>query len=249
VETHRFHLISLNDECFTGLNKATIYVGEENMKLLKVLETVNQIEKSSFLKILDGICIEKRSCAPDVERILSQGEGQLKNVGNKNIVSLFQMLKDCYKVHLNDKLEFDEYHLDILVDILSRDGNAKMSREWFQKLYKNELARVKGNIEAFEKQLAGEGSLIEPRRSRDYTIYQSCLRTAYENDALQNRDKRISWEERTVLNTLARCLDLSNEEVRWMTYTILPLVPLDVDIMIGNLKEAGNPLLRGKRSP
>jgi hypothetical protein len=53
------------------------------MKLLKVLGKINQIEKISFLKILDGLCVECRKMSPKVNDILLQGENQLKNVDNE----------------------------------------------------------------------------------------------------------------------------------------------------------------------
>ncbi|MBU1185812.1 MAG: hypothetical protein KJ908_02865 [Acidobacteria bacterium] len=53
------------------------------MRLIDVLDTVNQIEKSSFLKILDGFCSEIRKSDPKVDQILSVGDGQLKNVDEK----------------------------------------------------------------------------------------------------------------------------------------------------------------------
>ena len=37
------------------------------MNLLKILSKVNQIEKISFLKILDGFCTESRKITPQVD--------------------------------------------------------------------------------------------------------------------------------------------------------------------------------------
>jgi len=66
------------------------------MKLLKILGIVNQIEKISFLKILDGFCGEFRKMTPTVEKILTEGDNQLKNVDDKNIIRLFNLLSEKY---------------------------------------------------------------------------------------------------------------------------------------------------------
>ena len=74
------------------------------MKLFKVLSKVNQIEKISFLKILDGFCTESRKITPQVDQILSQGANQLKNVDDANIAKLFNLLNEKYSAHLEKKL-------------------------------------------------------------------------------------------------------------------------------------------------
>ena len=69
------------------------------MKLLKVLSRVNQIEKISFLKILDSFCAESRKITPQVDQILTQSANQLKNVDDAIIVKLYNLLKDQYTSH------------------------------------------------------------------------------------------------------------------------------------------------------
>jgi len=209
------------------------------MRLIKVLDLVNQIEKSSFLKILDGFCIELRKTTPQIDEILSECEGQLKNVDNQNIVNLFNLLKDKYATHLSNKIKFSDYQLDILIDILARDGNSMMSREWFLRLYNNEISKLQSDLKTFSSQLGSDKSDLDSHRERDYLVYQSCIRTAYENDLQINRDKNLSWEEKTILYTLSKSLELSNEEVRWITYTVIPLKKFKIDEIITELKEAG----------
>jgi len=209
------------------------------MRLIKVLDLVNQIEKSSFLKILDGFSAELRKSTPKIDEILSECEGQLKNVDNQNIVNLFSLLKDKYGAYLSNKIKFSDYQLDILIDILTRDGNSMMSREWFLRLYNNEMAKLQKDLKTFSSQLRSEKSGLDPERERDYLVYQSCIGTAYENDLQINRDKNLSWEEKTILHTLARTLELSNEEVRWITYTVVPLKKFKIDEIITELKESG----------
>ncbi len=209
------------------------------MRLIKVLDIVNQIEKSSFLKILDGFCIELRKSKSQIDRILSQGEGQLKNVDDSNIVNLFNLLTEQYKTYLLEKIKFSDYQLDILVDILIRDGNSIMSREWFLKLYNKEILKLESNIKNFSLQLKKENGDLDEQRKKDYQIYKNCVQTGYENDLIQNREQKLSWEEKSILYTLAIGLDLSNEEIRWITHSVIPTRKFKIDDIITEMKESG----------
>lgn len=209
------------------------------MRLFDVLNTVNQIEKSSFLKILDGFCSEIRKSEPKIDQIFSEGDGQLKNVDDENIADLFYILIPQYTSHLNEKIKYSDYQLDILVDILIRDGNSLMSRDWFAKLYANEIQNLEKNISNFQSQLSNNNGDIDPLRLRDYKIFQNCVRTGFENDSSRNREKYLSWEEKSILYTLANSLELSNEEIRWISHTIVPLKKFKVEDLINELKEKG----------
>jgi len=209
------------------------------MKLLKVLSKVNQIEKISFLKILDTFCAESRKITPQVDQILTQSSNQLKNVDDANIVKLFNLLKDNYASHLENSIKFSNYQLDIIVEIFVRDGNQMMSREWFNKLYDQAVANLKSNIKAILSEIENENGDLSRQRKRDYTIYRDCVKTAYENDITLNRDQRLSWEEKTVLYTLSKSLGLSNEEERSIAFSVLPLEKHNFDDIINELKDAG----------
>ncbi|HKJ33710.1 MAG TPA: hypothetical protein VKA34_17900 [Balneolales bacterium] len=209
------------------------------MKLLKVLSKVNQIEKISFLKILDSFCAESRKITPQIDQILTQSANQLKNVDDANIVKLFNLLKDKYESHIEKRIKFSNYQLDIIIEIFVRDGNQMMSREWFNKLYNKAVENLKSNIKTILVQIDKENFDLSQQRKRDYTIYRDCVKTAYENDLSINRDQRLSWEEKTVLYTLSKSLGLSNEEERSIAFSVVPLEKHDVDDIIGELKEAG----------
>jgi hypothetical protein len=209
------------------------------MRLNDVLNIVNQIEKSAFLKILDGFCSDLRKSKPKIDQILTEGEGQLKNVDNENIVNLYYLLIPKYKSHIQEKIKFSDYQLDILVDILIRDGNSIMSRDWFLKLYNKELAKLESNIKNFSSQLSQETNVMDFQRKRDYLVYKNCVKTGYENDLIRNREMHLSWEEKSILFTLATNLDLSNEEVRWIMHTIIPLQKYKIDDLINELKDKG----------
>ena len=209
------------------------------MKLLKVLGKVNQIEKISFLKILDGLCVECRKMSPKVNDILLQGENQLKNVDNENVVNLFNLLKDKYIVELNNRLDYSDCQLDLVVEVIIRDGNTIMSREWFSKLYSNEISKLRSKTKTFSAELQKEKSNLDPYRKRDYLIYQSCLERAYKNDIERGREVNLSWEEKTILHTLSKSLELSIEEVREIHYTVVPLEKHSIEDLLSELKDSG----------
>ena len=150
------------------------------MDLLKVLGRVNQIEKISFLKILDSFCSESRKITPQVDLILSQGDNQLKNVDDANIVKLFKLLSRKYSAHLENKIKFSNYQLDIIIEIFVKDGNQMMTREWFYKLYNQAVVGLKSQVKTVSSQINNDKGELSTIRKRDYIVYQNCVQTAYE---------------------------------------------------------------------
>ena len=212
------------------------------MKLLSLLAFINQIEKNSFLKVLDELSLaaRKTTLAPEVERILLESDGKLKNVDDASISTLFRTLSEDYGRYLTNKISFGDRQFGILIDILIRDGNAIMSREWFAELYQAELARLKTQVKEFAPELAsGHDVISRTERQRDYAIYHRCVQEAYANDLVHNRESQISWDERSILNTLAQTLDLSLEEVRAIEFNVFESQPLALDSAIGLLKDSG----------
>jgi len=209
------------------------------MKLLKVLSKVNQIEKIAFLKILDKYSEELREKNPKIDRILSESDNVLKKVGDSNIVELFYLLRSKYTDHLDCGLRYSNYQLDLVAEIFIRDGNQMMSRDWFQKLYKKSISNLKKQTKEVQGQIQSDKSSLSPERKRDYIIFQNCVKTAYINDVQQNRDQKITWDERTILETLAKSLGLSNEEERAIMYTVVKPEAFNIDDIINELKEIG----------
>ncbi len=209
------------------------------MKLFKVLSKVNQIEKIAFLKILDGFCAESRKITPQIDKILSQSANQLKNVDDANIVKLFNLLSEKYSAHLEEKIKFSNYQLDIIIEFFVKDGNQMMSKEWFHKLYNQAISNLKSHIKALSAQINNEKGDLSPQRKRDYSVYLNCVKTAYENDLIVNREQHLSWDEKSVLHALSKSLELSNEEERIITYSVVPLGKHNVYDIIGELKESG----------
>lgn len=63
--------------------------------------------------------------------------------------------------------------------------------------------------------------------------------TAYHNDQENNRDARISSDELSILLTLSKQLGLSQEEVKLINYSIIPIKKMDIQEVIKGLKNIG----------
>ncbi|MBU1653086.1 hypothetical protein KKA00_12755, partial [bacterium] len=202
------------------------------MQLMKILEIVNQWERNSFLKILEQLAKENRKSHPNAEKIIALADGQIKNAEDREIGKLFTYLRNPYKEFLEKRLNNNPKQLDILVDIVMRDGNSFMSREWFSQLYERELKKLKSDIKAYNDDIQQDSAYQEGNRLRDYRIYQECLKTAYKNDDKGNRDRQVTGDEWSILNTLSVNLELSNQEIRWIDYSILNLEKADIDVLL-----------------
>ena len=209
------------------------------MRLMKILDIANQIEKSSFLKLIDTTSSDLRKSNTSINTILTECEGGIKKIDNATVVKLFNLIRLQLLNHYKEQMQYNEMQLDILIDIIIRDGNCIMTREWFRNLYTNEISNLEKHLKSFTDQLESDKKDFDDSRKRDYNIFRECVRTAYENDEMQNKEKKISKEEKTILNTLAQSLNLSIEEKRLIYFGIVPLVKMEIDDIIGNLKDIG----------
>ena len=209
------------------------------MKLEKVLDLLNSFEKNSFLKIIDGIISENPSLNEKIDSILSDSSRELKNMDTLNIVKVFNVVEDDFKKYVHNEFVHTTSQLDILTDILTRDGNCIMKQDWFARLYEKEIKTLEKSLKNFNSHLQSENGEIDLQRLRDYKIYRQCLKTAYENDDLHNEDRKITSDEQSVLYTLSKQLELSQDEIKLINYSIIPICVLPVDDLINDLKNIG----------
>ncbi|MCF6341715.1 MAG: hypothetical protein L3J31_02785 [Bacteroidales bacterium] len=209
------------------------------MKLEKILDTVNSLEKNAFLKIIDSIISNEPKNIKKIEKILSDNNKNLKSVDNINIAKVFELIKEEFSELVKAEFVNTTSQLDILIDIIIRDGNSLMKRDWFARLYENELKSIKKKTVALGRQLEDDKSNIDEIRRRDYNIYKSCVFTAYFNDNVSNRETKITNDELSILLTLANELELSQEEVKLINYIIIPPKKLEIDNVINDLKNIG----------
>lgn len=209
------------------------------MKLESVLDRLGSIEKNSFIKVIDNIISNSPKNSKKIEEILSSANKGLKSADNENIKNVFELIKDEYYECL--KCEFQEANsqLDILIDIITRDGNCIMKLDWFSRLYESEIKKIKTRVKEMEQLISDPKSELSELKKRDYNIYKSCLETAYKNDIDNNREPKITSDELSIILTLSEKMDLSQEEVKLINYSILPIKKLDILDVINSLKNIG----------
>ncbi len=209
------------------------------MKLEKILDQLNSFEKNSFLKVVTSIIDDVPKKSKEIEAILANSDKDLKNVDNINIVKVLSLVEDEFISYIRSELAEATSQLDILIDILIRDGNCIMSRDWFNKLYENEIKSLESKLKDFERELQAEKSEISERRKRDYRIYKGCLDTAFHNDEIRNQECRITSDEQSILIVLAKSLGLSHEEIKLINYLIIEIKKENIDKVINELKNLG----------
>lgn len=209
------------------------------MKLEKILDKLGSIEKNSFIKIIDSIISKNPKNSKEIEKILSSSNKGLKSVDNQNVSKVFELTSDEFQENIECEFQEITSQLDILIDIISRDGNCIMKQDWFSRLYEQEIKEIKGKIKQLNLDLESEKSELSVSRKRDYQIYKSCLKTAYYNDVDNNRDAKVTSDELSIIVTLANQLGLSKEEVKLINYSILSINKLDIQDVIKSLKNIG----------
>lgn len=209
------------------------------MKLDKILDKLGSIEKNSFIKIIDNIISKKPKNYKEIDKILSSSDKGLKSVDNQNISKIFALTSAEFLDHI--KCEFQEItsQLDVLIDIIIRDGNSIMKQDWFSRLYEKEIKNLKTRIKGLNSDFENDKSDLSATRKRDYKIYKACLHEAYYNDVENNRDAKITSDELSIILTLSRQLGLSQEEVKLINYSILPIKKIDIQEVIKGLKNIG----------
>lgn len=209
------------------------------MKLEKILDKLGSIEKNSFIKIIDNIISKNPKNIKEIEKILISVDKGLKSVDNQNISTIFNLISDNFSTYIKGEFQEIASQLDILIDIIIRDGNCIMKQDWFSRLYEKEIQNLKGKIKVLNSEFEKEKSELTEERKRDYRIYRSCLSTAYTNDIGNNRESRITSDELSIILTLSKQLSLSQEEIKLINYSVSPIKILNIQDVINSLKNIG----------
>ncbi len=199
------------------------------MKLVKVLDLVNQIEKSSFFKMLDSF--SEMIKEPNGKSIIPDGGSKCMSDACQ-IKELFDRVSSLYLDDLSNRIDFDPQLL-LLVNILVRDGNSILERSWLEQLYKKEHAKLSANVREL-----GESTSDDPR-SRDYKIFRACVREAYANDEKNNHDCAVTRDEKSILNVLGREFEFSHAEILTLYAAEIPIELLGIDEIIALIKDSG----------
>ena len=209
------------------------------MKLEKILDKLGSLEKNSFIKIIDNIISKNPKESKKVEKILSSYDKGLKSIDNQNIAKIFALTSNEFQESIKSEFQEITSQLDILIDIIIRDGNCIMKQDWFSRLYETEIKKIKGKIKVLNTDFESDKSELSESRKRDYKIYKSCLSTAYFNDQENNREAKVTSDELSIILTLSKQLGLSQEEIKLINYSILPVEKLDIQEVIKGLKNIG----------
>lgn len=209
------------------------------MKLEKIFDHLNSLEKNSFIKIVDNIISSNPKEKKSIEKILVDTEKGLKSVDNVVISKIFGLIVEEFSLLIKNEFVNATSQLDILTDIIIRDGNCIMKQDWFARLYESELKSINKKIKELDKLFKDDNSDISGQRKRDYRIYKHCLETAYNNDIENNREAKITDDELSILLTLSHELELSQEEVKLINYMVIPARKLEIDTIITDLKNIG----------
>lgn len=204
------------------------------------LKTLTQFEKNAFLKVVDNILTSKPKNAAQIEKILTDKSRDLKNIDNINIAKVFDLVQLEFVSYIRDQLINTDSQFDLIADILTRDGNCIMKQDWFGRLYETEIKDFESKVTEFRTRLDPDSKEeIDEARRRDYRIYHACVVAAYQNDEVNNFDKKITVDEMSILTTLAASLQLSQEEVKLINYMVIPIKRRQIDDVVSDLKSTG----------
>ena len=109
------------------------------MKLNQVLSIVNQVEKSKFITSLDKLCLDAAKSNKKLAKTIDNIDGQIKNASGSEITQLYFAVKDFFKVAVKEQILMNSAQINLLVNILSRDGNCVARISWIENLYVNEM--------------------------------------------------------------------------------------------------------------
>lgn len=208
------------------------------MKLEKVLDKLNSLEKGAFIKIINSL-LSTGCTSKEIEEILAEKDGNLKNADSIQLAQIFNLVSDKYAKYIQEEYTKSTSQLDILLELITRDGNCIMRTEWFAKLYEDQIKKQKKAIKYFKEDLESDKPTIGEERVKDYKIFKACLNVAYHNDERQNFDPKISMDEQSILDTLALQLGLSQDEVSMIKYSVLGITRVGIDDVIAELKDKG----------
>ncbi len=184
------------------------------------------------IKIIDNIISKNPKKIKEIEKILSISDKGLKSADSQNIAEIFELITEEFSETIKSEFANTSSQLDILIDIITRDGNNIMKQDWFSRLYELELKKIKKKINELKTSIKDDKSELTEQRKRDYIIYQSCVETAFLNDLENNREPKITDDELSILITLADKLELSQEEKKLINYLVVPVKQLDIDTII-----------------
>lgn len=133
------------------------------MKLEKILDKLGSLEKNSFIKIIDNIISKNPKNIKEIEKILISVDKGLKSVDNQNVSNIFELTANDFSKHIECEFQEVTSQLDILIDIIIRDGNCIMKQDWFSRLYEKEIKNLNKKIKFLNIEFENEKSELSAR--------------------------------------------------------------------------------------
>jgi hypothetical protein len=182
------------------------------MKLNQVLSIVNQVEKSKFITSLDRLCFDAAKNNETLAKTIDNIDGQIKNASGSEITQLYFAVRGFFKVSVKEQILMNSAQINLLVNILSRDGNCVARISWIETLYAKEWSALQSLATELDAEIKANDSGLVSERSKALTIYHACMTEAYINDKRINRDSKVTDDERGILNVLSAHLGLTTDE-------------------------------------
>lgn len=196
------------------------------MKLNQVLSLVNQVEKSKFITSLDKLCLDAAKNNKALAKKIDNIDGQIKNASGSEITQLYFAVRDFYKVSVKEQILMNSAQTNLLVNILSRDGNCVARISWIESLYAKEWHILQSLAKELHAEIKASDSDSPNDRSKALSIYHACMSEAYTNDTRNNRDSKITDDERGILNVLSAQLGLTTDECAALEH-LVDTIPKD----------------------
>lgn len=209
------------------------------MKLSNVLSSVNQIEKSKFVNFLDRVCSEASHTDKELARRIRNIDGQIKDASSGEVTLLFKLALPLLTKEVKRLLALSGAQASLLVNILSRDGNCVAQVSWIERLYTKEWKAINEHSKSVKELIerGSEAGVFD--ENRRLGIYYSCVKEAFQNDEMNNREAKITDEERGILNVLANQLDVTAEDKIAIEHLVDPIDKVGVQECLNQLREIG----------
>ena len=209
------------------------------MKLTNILSIVNQVEKSKFINFLDRICSEAILHDKELEKRVKSLDGQIKNASSGEIIQLFNLVLPYFEKNVKEQLAMLGAQASLLVNIICRDGNSIARLTWIETLYSKEWALIDSHAKEALNLINESSNNEELDLAMRLDIYHACIKEAYLNDEKNNRQAKISDDERGILNVLAKKLDITAEDKSAVEHLVDTIPQKGVQDCLNTLREVG----------
>lgn len=217
------------------------------MKLNQILSIVNQVEKAKFISSLDKLCGEAAQTDKKLAKRIESIDGQIKHASGNDISALYSAVKDYFRESVKTQILMSSAQINLLVNILSRDGNCVARLVWIENLYANEWNEINELASSLKAEMADTESSESFNRAKTLRIYFSCMQEAYQNDSRSNRENKITDDERGILNVLSHQLGLTIDECAGIEHLVNPICKDGVLDSLTQLRDMGLLFISKKR--